>query len=332
MSRLGRAVALGATLIAVALLAAAAIALGGDDDELPRADVPGFQDTVAKALPSVVQIESGDALGSGVVLDGDGHVVTNAHVVTGARRFVVTAPDGSRHPAELRGTFPEGDLAVIRVSGADLKPATFADSSAVEVGEIALAIGNPLGLRGSVTQGIVSSTSRTVPEGGGVALPSVIQTSAPINPGNSGGALVDATGAVIGIPTLAAADPQMGGGAAVGIGFAISSNTVRSIAGQLARTGRVERSQRAWLGVELRSLPRGGVVVVGVTPGGPAARAGLSAGEAIATIAGHRVASADDIALVLAREQPGDAVEIKLLGPAGARSVRATLGEIPPAG
>ena len=124
----------------------------------------------------------------------------------------------------------------------------------MRVGQYALAIGNPLGLRSSVTQGIVSSTSRTVPEGGGVALPSVIQTSAPINPGNSGGALVDANGAVIGVPTLAALDPEMGGTAADGIGFAISSNTVRSIASQLVADGRVLHSGRAWLGVQLRTV------------------------------------------------------------------------------
>jgi S1-C subfamily serine protease len=192
----------------------------------------GFERVVAKALPSVVQIRSSQGLGSGIVFDDAGHVVTNAHVVAGFKRFTVTLADGSTHTGTLRGAYPQGDLAVVQLEGARPRPATFADSSRVQVGEYALAIGNPLGLRSSVTLGVVSSTSRTVPEGNGVALASVIQTSAPINPGNSGGALVDASGAVIGIPTLAASDPQMGG-AADGIGFAISSNTVRSIASQL---------------------------------------------------------------------------------------------------
>jgi putative serine protease PepD len=123
---------------------------------------------------------------------------------------------------------------VIRITGARPRPAVFADSSQVEVGDLALALGNPLGLRSSVTEGIVSAVGRSVPEGDGVTLSSAIQTSAAINPGNSGGALVDLSGRVIGIPTLAALDPQMGGQAA-GIGFAIDSNTVRRVAGALAR-------------------------------------------------------------------------------------------------
>jgi S1-C subfamily serine protease len=198
----------------------------------------GFAPVVARALPSVVQIRSPRGLGSGVVLDRAGHVVTNAHVVAEAHSFRVTLADGSHDSATLRGTFAQGDLAVVQLHAARPRAATFADSSSVRVGDYALAIGNPLGLRSSVTQGIVSSTGRTVPEGGGVALPAVIQTSAPINPGNSGGALVDAKGAVIGVPTLAATDPELGG-AADGIGFAIPSNTVRSIAGQLVDHGRV---------------------------------------------------------------------------------------------
>ena len=288
----------------------------------------GFQDTVDKALPSVVQIETGDSLGSGVVLDDEGYVVTNAHVVGGARRFRVTAADGARYGATLRGSFPEGDLAVIDVRGADLEPATFADSSGVEVGELALAIGNPLGLRSSVTQGIVSSTSRTVGEGNGVALPSVIQTSAPINPGNSGGALVDETGAVIGIPTLSAGTE---GAPAPGIGFAISSNTVKSIAGQLAQHGRVLDSARAWLGVELRSLPQGGAIVAAVKRGGPAADAGIRPGDVVVKIAGHRVRSVDQVALALADEKPGDQVPVELVERGGNDTLQVTLGEIPPA-
>ncbi len=193
--------------------------------------------SVVKAVsPSVVQIETSQALGSGVVFDARGDVVTNAHVVGNATRFVVTLASGDSHPARVIGRDAANDLAVIRIAGARPRAATFADSSQVEVGDIVLALGNPLGLRSSVTEGIVSAVGRSVPEGDGVTLSSAIQTSAAINPGNSGGALVDLSGRVIGIPTLAALDPQMGSSVAPGIGFAIDSNTVRRVARALARS------------------------------------------------------------------------------------------------
>jgi len=191
---------------------------------------------VRAVSPSVVQIRTSQDLGSGVVFDARGDVVTNAHVVGNATRLVVTLASGDSHPATAIARDPANDLAVIRIAGARPRPATFADSSQVEVGDIVLALGNPLGLRSSVTEGIVSAVRRTVPEGDGVTLSSVIQTSAAINPGNSGGALVDLSGRVIGIPTLAALDPQMGSSVAPGIGFAIDGNTVRQVAGALARS------------------------------------------------------------------------------------------------
>ena len=193
--------------------------------------------SVVKAVsPSVVQIQTPQDLGSGVVFDARGDIVTNAHVVGNATRFLVTLASGDSHPATAVGRDAANDLAVIRIAGARPRPATFADSSRVEVGDIALALGNPLGLRSSVTEGIVSAVGRSVPEGNGVTLSSAIQTSAAINPGNSGGALVDLSGRVIGIPTLAALDPQMGASQAPGIGFAIDSNTVRRVAGALAHS------------------------------------------------------------------------------------------------
>jgi S1-C subfamily serine protease len=189
--------------------------------------------SIVKAVSSkVVQIETPVALGSGVVFDAHGDVVTNAHVVGDARHLVVTLVSGDRHPATLVGRDVKTDLAVIRVQGARTRPATFANSAQVEVGDLTLAIGDPLGLRSSVTQGIVSAVGRSVPETDSVTLSSVIQTSAAINPGNSGGALVDLSGQVIGIPTLAAVDPEMGA-EAPGIGFAIESNTVRRVADRL---------------------------------------------------------------------------------------------------
>jgi putative serine protease PepD len=236
-------------LITVALAAAAAVvaACGGSgpgDDVTrvaPVASVDGATSlqqelvSVVKGVsPSVVQIETPQALGSGVVLDARGDIVTNAHVVGNATRFVVTLASGDSHRATAVGRDAANDLAVIRITGARPRPATFADSSQVEVGDLVLALGNPLGLRSSVTEGIVSAVGRSVPEGDGATLSSAIQTSAAINPGNSGGALVDLSGRVIGIPTLAALDPQMGASEAPGIGFAIDSNTGRRVTGALA--------------------------------------------------------------------------------------------------
>src|SRR4051812_13293802 len=230
-----------------------------------------FEDVVKRVSPAVVQIETSCGLGSGVVYDSRGDVVTNDHVVGKSRDFTVTLGDGRRVKATPVGSFAPEDLAVIRLSGETPAPAAFADSGKLAVGQIAFAIGNPLGLRSSVTQGIVSSLGRTVPEGNGAVISSAIQTSAPINPGNSGGALVDLSGQVIGIPTLAALDPELGGSAAPGIGFAIPSNTVKRIAKQLIETGRVERSGRANLGVKAATMGGEGVLVTGVVGGGRAA-------------------------------------------------------------
>jgi S1-C subfamily serine protease len=188
-----------------------------------------FVSIVKAVSPEVVQIRTPVALGSGVVFDTRGDVVTNAHVVGNATRFVVTLASGDAHPATLLGTDAAMDLAVIRIAGARPRPATVADVAHGGVGDPTLAIGNPLGLRSSVTEGIVSAVGRSVPETDSVTLSSFIQTSAAINPGNSGGALVDLSGHVIGIPTLAALDPEMGG-EAPGIGFAIDSSTVRRTA------------------------------------------------------------------------------------------------------
>jgi putative serine protease PepD len=150
--------------------------------------------SIVKAIsPEVVQIRTAAALGSGVVFDTHGDVVTNAHVVGDATRFIVTLNSGDSHPATLIGKDPTTDLAVIHITGARPHPATFADSTQVQVGDLTLAIGNPLGLRSSVTQGIVSAIDRNIPETNSVTLTTVIQTSAAINPGNSGGALVNLT-------------------------------------------------------------------------------------------------------------------------------------------
>jgi putative serine protease PepD len=289
-----------------------------------------FRSVVKTVSPEVVQIQTNTGLGSGVVFDGKGDVLTNAHVVTGAQTLSVTLSTGARHPASIVGIYPQNDIAVIRLSGAKPRPATFADSSKVQVGDIVLAIGNPLGLRSSVTQGIVSSAGRTVSEGNGVVLPSVIQTSAEINPGNSGGALVDIEGAVIGIPTLAAIDPEFGETPAPGIGFAIPSNTARNFATKLIASGSVAPTGRAYLGVAITTILTGGVLVQSVQPGGPAARAGIKPGEVIVSVAGQPTPSTDVLTSVLATLRPGQTVPIQVLAPSGQVStVQVKLGSQP---
>jgi putative serine protease PepD len=335
-TRTGVFVLLSALLAALVAVLAVVLAGSGDDGAAPAArgarsgdPSAAYEAAADKGLKSVVQIRHESGLGSGVVLDDRGNVVTNAHVVEGGRTFVVITPDGKEHPATLRGAFPQGDIAVVRVDGVALTPARFADSSKLEVGQAVLALGSPLGLQGSVTDGVVSAVSRTVSAGNGVALPSAVQTSAPINPGNSGGALVDLSGAVVGIPTLAAVSPQLGG-RADGVGFAISSNTAKKLGSQLADEGRVVDTGRAYLGVELRSLLGGGVLIVAVQPGGPAADAGLKPGELILEIDGEPVNTVDDVSVALASHKPGDTVEVKTQSQSGkTASVDVTLGELP---
>jgi putative serine protease PepD len=236
------------TVLAVAALLGFA-ACGGDDESNAAspaavrapASAMALQNQFVKVVdavsPEVVQVQCGRSLGSGIVFDSRGDVVTNAHVVAGAEDCAVTLSGGDEHPAKVVGRDSGNDLAVVRLSDATPEPAAFADSSKVDVGEMVLAMGNPLGLRSSVTQGIVSSLDRSVAESSTVELSQLIQTSAEINPGNSGGALVDLSGRVIGIPTLTAVDPEFGDTQAPGIGFAIPSNTVRRVANGLIGSG-----------------------------------------------------------------------------------------------
>jgi putative serine protease PepD len=289
-----------------------------------------YVDTIAAVGPSVVQVQTQAGLGSGIVLDNKGNVVTNDHVVGTSKSFQVTDSTGKRYAATLVGTFAPDDLAVVHVKGSNLPAAALGDSSKLQVGDIVLAVGNPLGLQSSVTNGIVSALGRTVSESSGVTLPDLIQTSAQINPGNSGGALVDLSGHVIGIPTLAAIDPENQQQAS-GIGFAIPSNTVKSIAGQLISDGHVVRSNRAYLGVRLATLRSGGgVLVSSVTANGPAASAGLVAGDTITTIDGHPIQSIEDIFVTLADLKPGDKVTLGIRTPRGNKAtVTVTLGQYP---
>lgn len=328
--------------VAIGVVLTLAACGGGGNSPGARASQPSgsgslqsqMVNVVASVEPRVVQIQTARGLGSGVVFDNSGDIVTNAHVVGSSKRFRITSADGKRFSGTLVGVYRPDDLAVVRARGSNLKAATFGKSSALRVGDVVLAIGNPLGLRSSVTNGIVSAQGRTVAEPNGAVLPSVIQTSAAINPGNSGGALVDLRGEVIGIPTLAATDPELGGSAAPGIGFAIPSDVVRDIAGQIVKNGHVVNSHRAFLGVSVGANPQvKGAVVAAVQPGGPADKAGIRPGELIVAIAGHSVASPTDVSSILASLRPGQHVRVKVNSPgSGTKTVQVTLGQYPSGG
>jgi S1-C subfamily serine protease len=289
-----------------------------------------FVDVVKTVGPSVVLVSTDQGLGSGIVFDTLGDIVTNNHVVSGSNTFQVTLASGKQYPARLVGTFAPDDLAVLHVNAPGLRAAEFADSKDLSVGDLALAIGNPLGLQSSVTEGIVSALGRTVSEDNGVTLPNVIQTSASINPGNSGGALVNLAGQVIGIPTLAATDPQLGGGSAPGIGFAIASNMVKNIATQLINEGTVTNTDRAYLGVQVGTTTSGGVLVTEVEAGGPAAAAGITSGDVITGVNGQATPDPNTLADVVAGLTPGKKVAVAVTHPDGTtQTVQVTLGQYP---
>ncbi|MEU7424042.1 trypsin-like peptidase domain-containing protein [Streptomyces sp. NPDC040750] len=297
-----------------------------------------YQRVIKEVLPSVVQIQASGDLGSGVVFDGAGHIVTNAHVVGSEKTFKVTTAN-SEEPltASLVYSYPEQDLAVIRLDKvpAGLRPAVFGDSAKVEVGQIVLAMGSPLGLASSVTEGIVSATGRTVSEGAeggtGATIANMVQTSAAINPGNSGGALVGLDGRIIGIPTLAAADPGLGGSAAAGIGFAIPVSMVKTVAGQIVRQGKVVDSGRAALGITGRTVVDAayrpvGVAVVTVRAGDAAARAGLRPGDVITRLGERPITTITSLSEALAADEPGRRTTVTYERDGAGKTVEVTLG------
>lgn len=296
---------------------------------------------IKDVLPSVVQIQASSNLGSGVVYDGKGHIVTNAHVVGDEKTFkVTTANNEDEQTATLVYAYPEQDLAVIKLDKVPdgLKAAAFGDSSKVQVGQIVLAMGSPLGLSSSVTQGIVSATGRTVSEGSsdggtGATIANMVQTSAAINPGNSGGALVDLDGRVIGIPTLAATDPTLGAGTAPGIGFAIPASMVTKVADQIIEDGRVTDSGRAALGITVRTVvdddyqAAAGVAVVEVKSGGAADKAGIEPGDIITELGDTDITTVTSLSEALAAEKPGDKVTVTYTRGGSEKTVDVTLGE-----
>ena len=332
----------GVALLAVVIVASACTSSTNSTSAASPGNPVSLQDSyeavVRAVLPSVVQISADDSTGSGVVYDSKGDIVTNQHVVGNATTVKVLPASGvGEVTADVIGVFKPDDLAVIRVtSDADkLKPARFGNSDDATIGEIVLAMGNPLGLTDSVTQGIVSATGRVVSanEPGTPALiTSAIQTSAAINPGNSGGALVDLDDEVIGIPTLAARLPDAGG-AAPGIGFAIPSNTVRNIANQIIKNGRVTQSDRAWLGITAQTAASQsgqdtGVAVVGVEPGGAAQKAGVKPGDVITAVDGKPTPNLQILDSLIAMYKPGTNVTLTVVRNGKTQKLTATLGSI----
>jgi S1-C subfamily serine protease len=283
---------------------------------------------IKQVTPSVVEIQTSSGLGSGIIYDANGDIVTNAHVVGTDTRFSVTLSNGKTYTGTLVGSYKPDDIAVIRISATGLTPATFGDSSQLAVGDFVLAMGNPLGLQSSVTEGIVSALGRQVTEPSGNALPDTIQTSAAINPGNSGGALVDLSGQVVGIPTLEATDPQVGGSAA-GIGFAISSNRAKLIADQLIAGGKVTSSGRAYIGIQI-SDGTTGPVITQITAGGPAAKSGLQVGDVVLSIDSTLTPDAQTLVDTIASYKPGDVVHVKVQHQGGSTATYSvTLGQLP---
>jgi S1-C subfamily serine protease len=249
--------------------------------------------------------------GSGFVFTPDGYVLTNSHVVSGAKRITVTMLDGRKLPGHLVGDDPDTDLAVVRLHPDDplsLTPVAFGDSSALRVGQIAIAVGNPFGFDCTVTAGVVSALGRSLRTQSGRLVDDVIQTDAALNPGNSGGPLLDAQGRVIGVNTAMILPAQ-------GICFAIAVNTASFVVGKLIHEGRIRRS---YIGVAGQNVPlhrrvvryhdlplESAVFVVSVEPDSPGARAGLRDGDLIVGFDGKPIAGIDDLHRLLTEEQAG---------------------------
>ncbi len=308
------------------------------------------------------QMPMSEALGSGFVWDTTGHIVTNNHVVANASEIEVTFADGVSVPAELVGTDPDSDLAVIKVDpkGLDLRPITVADSTGTKVGQFAVAIGNPFGLEGTMTFGIVSALGRSIPANGGnegmfnggqsYTIPDIIQTDAPVNPGNSGGVLLDLEGQLIGVPTAI----ESSSGVSAGIGFAVPSAIVAQVVPELIKDGNFEHSYIGISGgtmnpdlAEAMDLPvtQRGALVATVSEGGPGAKAGLKGsedtvqingrdvkvgGDIVIGIDGQPVTRFDDLVTYLARNGAvGKTVELRILRDGKEQKVNLTLGQRP---
>ncbi len=342
--------------------AASSQQLGRGSDAAPvlqaNASAPDWSTTASAVSPSVVAITAttaqGGGQGSGVIIDDSGHVLTNNHVVAGAQKLTVTLADGRTYDAQVRGTDPATDLAVVTITNAPrgLKPIAIGDSDALKVGDPVMAVGNPLGLAGTVTTGIVSALNRpttTRGEGGGQTDPfgnptgpqaepvvtNAIQTSAAINPGNSGGALVNASGQLIGINSSIASLGSSSGGqsGSIGIGFAIPANEATSISKQLIDTG---SATHAYLGVTPEdgsategSASRAGAKLTSVGDNTPASKAGLKVGDVITAVNGEQVDSALSLVGQIRERTSGQKVTLTVIRDGASIQVDATLAAKP---
>jgi len=307
-----------ATLLSAGLFGFGALEAGGGERAAtgPAAAAPGLRPAdrgdvgaiYAAASKGVVSVRTGGGSGTGFVIDRDGTVVTNAHVVGDASRVQLQFEDEARPVrAEVVGTDRSSDLAVLRVDpdrAPELRPLGFANSDSVQVGQLAVAIGSPFGLEQTATAGIVSGLEREIRAPDGFQIDRVIQTDAPINPGNSGGPLLDERGRVIGVNSQIATGGGSNGN--VGIGFAVPSNTVQEVVPRLARG---ETIRRPFLGIATEPAA-GGARVASVTPGSPAARAGIEEGDVVVSVAGNEVRAPDDVASALSDRSPGDEVAV----------------------
>jgi S1-C subfamily serine protease len=270
--------------------------------------------------------QQSDSTGSGFVIDKDGLILTNAHVVEAATEIEVTFSDDHTVSATALGSDPDTDLALLRVrgQGENLHPLELGDSSTVQVGDPTIAIGNPFGLERTLTTGVVSALQRRLTAPSGFTIDDVIQTDAALNPGNSGGPLLDAAGRVIGINSQIATGEA---GGSVGIGFAVPVNTAKSVIPQLEQTGRVER---AYLGLQGASVPDG-VLVESVHDGSPAQAAGVHVGDTIERVGDRPVRTMEDVDHVLSAHAPGDELEIVVRTGGITRTLKATLVDRPAA-
>jgi putative serine protease PepD len=264
--------------------------------------------------------ESSSALGSGFVYDTKGNIVTNEHVVSGATSVTVKFQDGSSLKGTVVGTDPSTDLAVVHVNApaSKLTPLALADSSKVAVGDGVVAIGNPFGLDGTVTSGIVSALNREIAAPDNTPIEGAIQTDAAINHGNSGGPLLDLHGSVIGVTSQIESDS----GGNDGVGFAVPSNTLRSIATQLITSG---KAQHALLGVNVTTVAAG-VSVSEVSSGSAAASAGIKAGDVITAVDGTSVKTSEKLRAVIAGHKPGDTITLTVQRDGSTKTIKATLG------
>ena len=300
----------------------------------------------AKAAPSVVTLYvsngSNSGSGSGVVLTDDGYVLTNNHVVTlegaGTGTVQVRTADGTLYDAKVVGTDPASDLAVVKIDASGLTAAAFANSDKVQVGDIAVAIGAPLGLSNTVTDGIISATGRAVATGStqdDATVIDAIQTDAAINPGNSGGALVNGAGEVIGINSAIATVASQAPGSQsqsgnIGVGFAIPANTAQRIAKELIADGKATRS---FLGVSSRTAADdqnsgvgNGAEIVSVQPGTAAADAGLKAGDVVTKVGDRPVSTSTELTAAIRSKAPGDKVTLTIRRGNDTQTVDVTLG------